>query len=136
FYLFSSVGAKIVSIFSIIVGFIFLTEFSVGDFFSDTYQKIRAFFIRLKTRYQEKRALQAEMKEAMEPEEMEESTHFPADSDEEPVIQDFTDVAYSNDVVKKENTSGKVDAREKGTNVDAEGDAEVDVSPLTVSENH
>src|SRR5699024_9424434 len=56
FYLFSSVGAKIVSIFSIIVGFIFLTEFSVGDFCSNIYQKVRAFVLQMKTKYQEKRA--------------------------------------------------------------------------------
>src|SRR5699024_10297201 len=33
YYLFSSIGAKIVAVFSVIIGFIFMTELSLGDFF-------------------------------------------------------------------------------------------------------
>src|SRR5699024_6012763 len=133
FYLFSSVGAKIVSIFSIIVGFIFLTEFSVGDFCSNMYQKLRAFILQMKTKYQEKRAVKLEMEEAMHPDKEEKTYDIPSETEEvEPVIQDFTDVAYSNDAIKKETSTHKEEMGEK--NADTETDQ--DSSPLTASENY
>ncbi|WP_176447007.1 hypothetical protein [Lentibacillus sp. CBA3610] len=40
YYLFSSVGAKIVSVFSILIGIIFMTEFSLGQFFSKWSERL------------------------------------------------------------------------------------------------
>src|SRR5699024_2670517 len=44
YYLFSAVGTKIVSVFSIIIGFLFMTEFSLGAFFSKLWTKMKAFY--------------------------------------------------------------------------------------------
>lgn len=44
YYLFSAVGTKIVSVFSIIIGFLFMTEFSLGAFFSKLWTKMKSFY--------------------------------------------------------------------------------------------
>src|SRR5699024_8721148 len=47
-YLFSSIGAKIVAVFSILIGFIFMTDYSLGEFFVKLGEKIAALFHQIK----------------------------------------------------------------------------------------
>lgn len=129
YYLFSSVGAKIVSIFSIIIGFIFLTEFSVGDFCSNMFEKLRAFYTHIKTKFREKREAKHVVEDDPETGGAVESYDVSAASEDEPLIQDFTDVAYSDDVVKKENAAHEKEPEEK----DAQDDGAL---PLTAAENY
>src|SRR5690625_7910110 len=50
YYLFSSIGAKIVAVFSVLIGFIFMTELSLGDFFAKIGKGIAAMTARTKSR--------------------------------------------------------------------------------------
>ncbi|HLQ70447.1 MAG TPA: DNA translocase FtsK, partial [Bacillota bacterium] len=78
-------------------------------------------------------AVKLEMEEAMHPDKEEKTYDIPSETEEvEPVIQDFTDVAYSNDAIKKETSTHKEEMGEK--NADTETDQ--DSSPLTASENY
>ncbi|MEW9676656.1 DNA translocase FtsK [Lentibacillus sp. L22] len=94
YYLFSAVGAKIVAVFSILIGIIFMTEFSMGDFFSKQSKKLGSSWKKLKERWGNHR----EQKQAAK-EEQRILDEVDADKDtiknEEPVIQDFPDVQYS-----------------------------------------
>lgn len=129
YYLFSSVGAKIVSVFSIIVGFIFITEFSVGDFCSNMFQKIRSFSTRIKDKIHERRAA----KETHEAVDMDDEPIDLPDTqpEEEPVIQDFTDITYSEEVIKTENAPARDDSEE----LTEQEEKSTATLPLTAEEN-
>ncbi|MFD2133186.1 DNA translocase FtsK [Pseudogracilibacillus auburnensis] len=64
YFLFSSAGAKIVAVFSLMIGFIFMTNLSIGNF----YSKLKNIFIELvkkiKERREEKKATKAETTQA------------------------------------------------------------------------
>ncbi|WP_164668942.1 DNA translocase FtsK [Virgibacillus doumboii] len=132
YFLFSSVGAKIVSVFSIIIGFIFITEFSLGDFFSKWTKRISESIKNLRNKWRESRL----NKQITDDEEGYEVASVPdpePDNDPgEPVIQDFTDVAYSFEPEKSTEPSG-----ENEDNTDSEvidnNDAPL---PMTEAENH
>src|SRR5690625_5298821 len=98
YYLFSSAGAKIVAAFSIIIGFIFMTEFSLGDVFSNFGKKMSSFYQRHKQQFLEKRDEKRQQKALSKNEtDVEITTSESLQSEqfqEEPVIQDFTDIAY------------------------------------------
>ncbi len=93
YYLFSTAGAKIVAVFSMIIGFIFLTDFSVGDFFTTFIHKIREIARQWKMKWQqmidEKRKNEEEI-HVPTLEMMEENDGV----NDTPLIQDFTDVSY------------------------------------------
>lgn len=94
YYLFSSIGAKIVAVFSIIIGFIFMTELSLGDLFSKLGEKISSYFKKINNyfkEYKRKRKLAKEEEDQHVPN----SDLIPDEVNEEPVIEDFTDIAYS-----------------------------------------
>src|SRR5690625_4068726 len=44
YFLFSAVGTKIVSVFSIMIGFLFMTDFSLADFFAKLWKRMQAFY--------------------------------------------------------------------------------------------
>lgn len=125
YYLFSSVGAKIVAIFAIVTGILFMTEYSLGDFFSNFTKKIVAMIDKYKSRMKESR----KKKETKEEQTLIESEEPAKESTEdEPVIQDFTDVAYS-----------FIDSQ--GTKEDAEPDDNLDeeitgAMTMVETENH
>ncbi|HLR80187.1 MAG TPA: DNA translocase FtsK [Bacillota bacterium] len=97
YYLFSTAGAKIVAAFSMIVGFIFLTEFSVGDFFTTVLHKSREIIKMFKDKWhemiEEKRNKDEEI-DSPTPQMMEEVAESENDP---PLIQDFTDVSLATD---------------------------------------
>ena len=94
YYLFSAAGAKIVAVFSMMIGLVFLTDLSFGELVSKGYARIKVIY----KNWHEKRAArkeeQAQQKDIVEPEplQLEDSP-----ADDGPEIQDFVDVAYSFD---------------------------------------
>ncbi len=98
YYLFSLAGAKIVAVFSIVIGIIFMTELSIGDIFSKLWKKVGGSFARYKAAWKEKRA-NKQLPEVNHPVDTDadelEVDEVVYHTEEEPVIQDFTDVAYT-----------------------------------------
>src|SRR5699024_7282562 len=137
YYLFSAVGAKIVAVFSMIIGFIFMTEYSLGDLFVKSGKKLKELFNKIR----EKWVSYQEEKQAMK--DVEISTPEIIDSSQqeiekdEPVIQDFTDVAYSladNELKEEDNKENSNNERETVTE-DIEDKALSDSLPMTETEN-
>ncbi|MYL42194.1 FtsK/SpoIIIE family DNA translocase [Virgibacillus salexigens] len=96
YYLFSLAGAKIVAVFSIGIGIIFMTELSVGDIFSKFWKRISTTMKQANEARREKReARQAKSETPSKEVEEQADDEVVYHIDEEPVIQDFTDVAYS-----------------------------------------
>ncbi|MEC5422635.1 DNA translocase FtsK [Virgibacillus sp. C22-A2] len=93
YYLFSLVGAKIVAVFSIMIGFVFMTELSLGDVFSKIGKRTANSINKLITRWKRARIEKANNRVEVDHQLSESSDKEPAH--EEPVIQDFTDIAYS-----------------------------------------
>ncbi|MGM8366472.1 DNA translocase FtsK [Virgibacillus sp. W0181] len=95
YYLFSSTGAKIVAVFSIIVGFIFMTELSLGEIFSKLLNKMKQRVKKLQERwtsYKNNKKIDREVEEQLQTSSTESEVE---EAPIEPVIQDFTDIAYS-----------------------------------------
>ncbi|WP_106497569.1 FtsK/SpoIIIE family DNA translocase [Lentibacillus sp. Marseille-P4043] len=134
YFLFSAVGAKIVAVFSIMVGIIFLTDFSIGDFFTNTTKKLGSMFQRLKARLEDSR----EKKQGLKDEQILEAHESIEDSphEDEPVIQDFTDVAYSFET-QQTNPDPKPAVQEPAE-VDQHGSEDIDLAtmPMTETENY
>lgn len=102
YYLFSSIGAKIVAVFSILIGLIFMTEWSIGEFFGQLWKKTKTLWSQTKQWFskQQQKATKENMVSEQEPEVM-----LTSDQVEEPMIQDFVDVAYSYDLEQEEESS-------------------------------
>ncbi|MGP4107042.1 DNA translocase FtsK [Virgibacillus sp. L01] len=132
YYLFSSVGAKIVALFSIIVGFIFITEFSFGDFFSKRMKQISETIKSIKGKWKESRV----NKQMDSGEEIYEMNPVPETDtyQDEPVIEDFTDIAYSfdpNESAKPVIEEGEVESDEGNKEPESETPL-----PMTEAENY
>ncbi len=109
YYLFAPTGAKIVSFFAMIVGILFLTDLSLGNVLQKIVEKFKAFFANQldllkeqKEQYTEKKQEKKEAAQQKKAEQQEDEMdkHEPSPMEveqgevQEPVIQDFTDVAY------------------------------------------
>ncbi|ASK63471.1 cell division protein FtsK [Virgibacillus phasianinus] len=130
YYLFSSIGAKIVAIFSIIIGIIFLTEFSLGDFSSKVWSRVKTATANVRTKTKENK--QDKNDADVEPEIKQVESKQQAVDHDEPVIQDFTDVAYSFDEPKKQEAQSAQD-----TNQTEETDVDFpSTMPMTEPENY
>lgn len=131
YYLFSSIGAKIVAIFSIGIGIIFLTEFSLGDFFTKLWSKFKTFIDNRKTKIKENKKENNEVDVETEPKikkgaVQQEAVH------PEPAIHDFQDVAYSFDQPAKPETNQK-----ETESSQSEAESEFTSSmPMTEPENY
>ncbi|RKQ37537.1 DNA translocase FtsK [Oceanobacillus halophilus] len=91
-YLFSIAGAKIVAVFSMIIGIIYITEISIGDIFAKILKKTKAVFQRVGEGLKNTRINRKEKElDLMEEPEIA-MDEVPA---EEPLINDFSDVAYT-----------------------------------------
>ena len=99
YYLLSSIGAKIASIFSIIIGFLFMTEYSLGDLFSKLWKKIAYIYKKYKSKWLAYREEKRVLKDAVN--QMESSSISKQELIEAPV-EDFTEIAYSFDQVAEE----------------------------------
>ncbi|PAV30057.1 cell division protein FtsK [Virgibacillus profundi] len=129
YYLFSLAGAKIVAVFSIIIGLIFMTEFSIGDLFSKIGKKMKVFIKNVQEKWKHARIEKNNLKEEKQSE-----VEVPQSDEEieEPFIQDFTDVAYANPNPKQqiEKTMEEAPADDKQEEINLE------TMPMTETENH
>ena len=93
YYLFSSAGAKIVAVFSMIIGFIFMTEYSLGDLFSKSIKQASKLYNKTKGKWKSYR----EGKQALKDIEIStpEINQANSKTESEPDINDFVEVAYS-----------------------------------------
>ncbi|MFC0301364.1 DNA translocase FtsK [Virgibacillus soli] len=97
YFLFSSIGTKIVAIFSMIIGMIFITELSIGDIFmklskigNQVYAKVVEKLKQWKTD-----KLKAEEPQIDVTYPTDHQVPPPIEAELEPIIQDFTDTAYT-----------------------------------------
>lgn len=132
YYLFSSIGAKIVAIFSIMIGVIFLTEFSLGDFSNKILSKFTSFIGKSRAKIKENRKMKNEVEIEKKQEPKKEVAHQEIEH-EEPVIQDFTDVAYSFD----QPTQTETNQKEMQSSEDDEIESDItSPMPMTEPENY
>lgn len=134
YFLFSSVGAKIVSIFSILIGIIFMTEFSLGDFFAKWSQKLAEIVKSIRERIIAARANrgQSDYEEMYDRQPLPDHEH----EQDEPVIQDFTDVTYTFDTHESEtDTSNDPSETDEVDEADIQSEQENPL-PMTEAENH
>ncbi|GAA0612078.1 DNA translocase SpoIIIE [Virgibacillus siamensis] len=138
YYLFSSVGAKIVSVFSILIGFIFMTEFSFGDFFSKSTKRVSSALKNWKSRRVESRAMKQQSKAERDSKEADVAEFERDDVQEEPVIQDFTDVAYAVDPNGQVEapTGDKTETAKSKTDEPIQAEEQDNPLPMTETENY
>lgn len=135
YFLFSSVGTKIVSVFSMLVGIVFLTEFSIGDFFAKGLTRIsntgKSVFKRLKSNQKKKKEEKAEpevtIHEMMPLESEENQIH------KEPEIADFAEKAYQETTDRKEKPATSKAEKETPS---AEEDILDQTIPMAEAENY
>src|SRR5690625_5689406 len=117
YYLFSSIGAKIVAVFSVLIGFIFMTELSLGDFFAKIGKGIAAMTARTKSRLIEFRDRRQKESEGDTVDKLFEEQDVAKDAVNEdpviPVIEDFADIAYSFDQKQQKQDDPSVASEEK-----------------------
>ncbi|MFS0672494.1 DNA translocase FtsK [Ornithinibacillus sp. 179-J 7C1 HS] len=130
YYLFSSVGAKIVAIFSILIGLIFLTEFSLGDFCTKLVKNSKANIITLKEKVKTRKN-----DKAQDIDDVIEEEYNPIDSIIETKEEEYPAVTYAFD--EQVNSEPKVSTEninKPAIGVD-DGDDDVEVLPMTEAEN-
>ncbi|AXI09136.1 cell division protein FtsK [Oceanobacillus sp. 143] len=91
-YLFSLAGAKIVAVFSMLIGLIFITNLSISELFGKIFKNAKestfSFYEKWKTRRMDKKNQREER--ILQSEIMNDKN-----TDEEPIMDDFPEVAYS-----------------------------------------
>ncbi|MFC7061152.1 FtsK/SpoIIIE family DNA translocase [Halobacillus seohaensis] len=109
YYLFSATGSVIFSIFLLIVGWLVMTERSIGDILTYIGDKLKAGMINIKEKKKQSKtkadnsANEQEVKEIPILESEVESNQATANEEEyEPIIQDFTEQAYQQTVSSDE----------------------------------
>ncbi len=119
YYLFSGVGAAIVSFFLFLVGVLFLSEWSIGEVMVKAGSAIKSISRQQAERVQDKKKSQSKSKRIdVTPEEETTVYEIGSESSEEeeaaePIIQDFTDHAYQQDDPQQpKSTTGKVEEEE------------------------
>ncbi len=149
YFLFSIAGSRIVVFFCFLIGIIFMTNLSIGDFIKKLTAGIKATFAYLGERIERSKENRAERKEEENknqkdvpdtvtksraeadnaaPEEQEYSA-------EELLINDFTDVAYQEQPGTEANKGKTENTKEKTANIDHEEEAHEGM-PMTATENH
>lgn len=91
YYLFSSTGAKIISVFSILIGGIFLTNISLHKIFSFFGKKTKNFINVIHQKWNEKR--EERQRQAVEIEGLEEK-----EEEVETIIEPFAEITYANEL--------------------------------------
>ncbi|MFC4023094.1 DNA translocase FtsK [Oceanobacillus longus] len=133
YYLFSLAGSKIVAVFSMLIGIIFITELSVGDLFSKLFAKIKLMMTKQATKWKDARAEKKQHKD--EKQILQEETVVQEDvQQEEPFINDFTDIAYSTQETNTNMVKAEVN---ESTNEESVVEDEVEQPmPMTATENY
>lgn len=99
YYLFSSIGAKIVAVFSIVIGFIFMTEISLGEFLTTIWKKVISTYEKGKEKVGQ---YQSDKKANKDEVEINPQENIVKEVEDEPVIQEFTDISYALDQAKQD----------------------------------
>ncbi|GGC89993.1 DNA translocase SpoIIIE [Thalassobacillus devorans] len=144
YFLFSAAGAKILSVFGIIIGIIFLTEWSLGTWLENVLGKITAFTrdqwnsikTNRKSKEKEDRKKVRNKKDKRETDMVMEEGEPPVegiDEGEEPIIQDFTDIAYSSEL--KQQNSAPEEQISTAQDEEKEEDTLTQSLPMTEMEN-
>ncbi len=141
YILFSANGAQIVAFFSIVIGILFITDFSLGDFLEKRWTSLKTILKNWRTQTADKQKRKQEQQDAMETIEQNEITDMDEDFNHsdtpiEPVIQEFTDIAYE----QEELQANKVDQSSEDKHSDetankAEESESLPTLPLTEMEN-
>lgn len=92
YYLFSSVGAKIVAIFSVLIGLIFLTEFSVGDLLTKLLKRSKDSVKKAKGKQKSKKTVKERNKH-----EEEDIIVIDSEPNLETKVEEYPDVTYAFD---------------------------------------
>ena len=138
YYLFSLAGSKIVAVFSMLIGLIFITDLSIGDLFAKLISKIKLIMTKQFTKWKDARA---ERKQHKEEKQVSQEEAIVQDvqgvqdvQHDEPLINDFTEIAYSTPETKPKMNKAEVN---ESTNGEMVGEDEVDQPmPMTATENH
>ncbi|WP_028782837.1 DNA translocase FtsK [Thalassobacillus devorans] len=143
YFLFSAAGAKILSVFGIIIGIIFLTEWSLGSWLESMFSRFLAFVRNQWEAVKTSRVTKekAPKKKDKKKKQIADNEEFPDETEpevagitdsEEPIIQDFTDIAYSSEMTQQQEQgepAAKIEAEEK------EEDQLTQSLPMTEVEN-
>ncbi len=133
YYLFSYTGAKIVSAFSIIIGILFITEVSLGELTNKLYQQFKKLAAAMRKQAKGAKERREERKEEKLLADEATAAEKEAESEIEPLINDFTEVAYG--------TKSQMETKEELEENDSanEEDDDINVEPALSSaetENH
>ncbi|HLQ97384.1 MAG TPA: DNA translocase FtsK [Candidatus Dormibacteraeota bacterium] len=129
YFLFSAVGTKIVSVFSILIGFLFMTEFSLGDIFGKLWEKIRVFYQFCKDKCSALKIRNEKDDEVP----IETSDNIQENSDVEPEIEEFTEIAYSFEQAIDEQSN--VNASEQANSGEEDDDPIIHTDKMQEAEN-
>ncbi|WP_053219645.1 FtsK/SpoIIIE family DNA translocase [Virgibacillus senegalensis] len=142
YFLFSAAGAKIVAVFGMVIGVLFLTELSIGEILDKAWQGTADFFNsqwkQMKKLHQKKQSVPKKKKQSAPSEDVADNSLEDAkeSSVEEPVIQDFTDIAYSADIQSAEAANQSETEKESSAQANEVDEGEIAESlPMTEAEN-
>jgi DNA segregation ATPase FtsK/SpoIIIE, S-DNA-T family len=127
YYLFSSVGAQIVAVFSILIGVIFLTEFSLGDFFTKLVVQSKA---KMKKVMEKVKPSKTKRKDAVD--DLLDDSIVPPEPIIESKAEEFPDVTYAFEDVEPQPSDIVQPVKQM---VEDDGEDDVDVMPMTEAEN-
>lgn len=131
-FLFSLAGSKIVAVFSILIGLIFITDISVGDLFSKLFSRMKKSAENQFVKWKDVRAAKKQQKEERK---LQDEAVIETIQHEEPVINDFTDIAYAADNTEKEPAHEAPVAEEKAKKKEVDEADDVPEMALTETEN-
>lgn len=136
YVLFSAKGAQIVAFFSIIIGIVFITDFSIGAFLEKRLKQVKAYINhKKKTRKEKKYQEKEQSKEEYAVSDIYEENNVESIDMSEPVIQEFTEVAYEKEAIARKNTKAQKNPI-KAEHEESLNDLETSESlPLTEMEN-
>ncbi|GGP12476.1 DNA translocase FtsK [Oceanobacillus neutriphilus] len=144
YFLFSIAGSRIVVFFCLLIGIIFLTNLSIGEFVKKVGAGFKSTFTYLAERLERSREKRAERKE--EQKEIKDSVSMKRkeknkqvaeeneDNSEELLINDFTDIAYQ-EQPQTEAETAKTENSKQQENTGSEEELP-ETMPMTATENH
>lgn len=144
YYLFSIAGSRIVVFFCLLVGIVFLTNLSIGEFTKKIAASVKSTFAYLGERIERSREKRAERKEEKQDttyaassnnEDVDKLTpEDQVENSEELLINNFTEIAYQEQPQEKIKTQETANRKEQVNTADEEEQHEP--MPMTATENH
>ncbi|MBP2077713.1 FtsK/SpoIIIE family DNA translocase [Oceanobacillus polygoni] len=131
-FLFSLAGSKIVAVFSILIGLIFITDISIGDLFAKLFARIKKITENQFVKWKDVKAAKKQQKEERK---LQDDVVIDELQHDEPVINDFTDIAYATNETEKEPVHAAAPLEEKAKQKEAEEVDDVPEMAMTETEN-